>query len=189
MHTTRIISIVLFISVILISTLFSFYMNSYREGMDVLENPSKQDVKSMSDILNDTNNETYMKIQKIYDIAKKNNVFFNLYESIASTYVDNVKDYVNKWPILNKNGELVDKNAVSRQNVEKIRKIISDKIPYSEKSFAIRNYICSSPGMCDDKMSKIYNNCEPIWIDIITKYITKLNTSNNENIANTFGAI
>jgi hypothetical protein len=168
-------------------------MYPYKEGLEVLENPSSDDIQKISDILNNTTTEDYLKILQIYDIAKKNTILMNMYESIAYNCMDTIKNYINTWPITDTNGALVDKNAITRENVEKIQNVISNmpKIPYSEKVFETRTYICNEPNKCDDKLSKIYNNYEKLWIDLITKYVNKMKSPDNKNaqIAKDFGAI
>jgi hypothetical protein len=201
MENKRIISIFLFLSVIIISVCFSMYFSSYKEGLRstyfhgddidsyVIENPSTDTIMKINNIFNNNTYDNIKKIKNIYDNTKTNSILLNMHESISYQCIDSVKDYIQKWPIKDANGNLVDKNTISKKFVESIRNIISNtpNKSYSEKFFDIRNYICKN-NVCDEKLSRIYTNYENIWIDILKNYVNTLSRSNNKDIAKNFGS-
>lgn len=177
------------------------YFNSCKEGLTsvyyygddidsyIIENPSKDDIMRINNILNNNAYDNINKIKNIYDITKNIPILLHIYESISYQCIDSVKDYIKKWPITDTNGDLVDKNTISKKFVESIRNIISNTPSkrYSEKFFDIRNYICKN-NICDEKLSRIYNNYENIWIDILKNYVNTLSKSANAEIAKKFGS-
>jgi hypothetical protein len=201
MENKRIISIFLFLSVIVISLFFSMYSSCYKEGLTslyyhgddidsyIIENPSKDAIMRINNIFNNNAYDNINKIKNIYDITKNIPVLLSIYESISYQCIDSVKDYIKKWPIIDANGDLVDKKTISKKFVESIQNIIFNtrNKTYSEKFFDIRNYICKN-NICDDKLSRIYTNYENIWIDILKNYVNTLSTSNNSAIAAKFGS-
>jgi hypothetical protein len=201
MKSTKIISIILFILVILISTFFSVYMESNKEGLTSMyfnvdkknnyfkANLSKYEVSKILEILNAKEYDNITKIKKIYDTYRNNDILLNMYNSIGYNCIDSVKKYIIDGSNLNSNGELIDENVITKKNTEYIQAVLSGKKNNFEKTIEIKEYICKDQSSCDERLSNLYKNYENILLEVITNYVNTLNVSNNADVANKFGAI
>ena len=193
MESRKIISAGLLILIIIINLGFSLVLNPVsKEGLDVVRNPTDSDLKTMTDILNDSTADNFAKIQQIYSIAKKYTVLLAIYNNISNDCMNTITQYIKITPIKNVNGVNVDENAISKPRIEKIKGILASKSESPGKIFAIKPYICDDSDKCDKKLSTIYDNYEKIWMNMLNGYMSQLNSDagiRNKATAAMFGNI
>jgi len=193
MQTKKIISAGLLILIIVINLGFSMiFIPSSKEGLAVIQNPSDSDLQKMTEILNNSNIDIFMKTQKIYDIATKYAVLTSIYNNIANNCLDTITEYITIAPIKNRDGVNIDENAVSKERIEIIKGILMSKMKSTDKIFAIYPYICNKKLKCDVELSRIYVHYTLIWLDMLNGYVAQLNSEaskQNKITASIFGNI
>jgi hypothetical protein len=174
--------------IIVISLVFSVFLQGDRR--ENFANPPASDITAVNNILSNSSIDTFTKIQQIYPIAQNNSVFFNIYNNISDSYISAITDYIKNGPIVDSNGKQVDANSISQANIEQINGILYNKKNANMTSFekinAIKQYICNDKNSCDSALNRIFTTYMQTWIDIITNYVNKIQSSNNMNVAKAF---
>ena len=190
MESRKIISLFMFLCIIIISLIFSLLFT--RECVENFINPYASDITEVNNILKNSSMNTFTKIQQIYPIAKRNSIFFNMYNNISNSYISSIKDYIKIVPIVDSNGKPVDKNAISKENIEKIHGILYNKknakMTSFEKISTMQQYICNDPvnNLCDSRLKTIFSGYMQTWINMIINYVNQLQSPKNTNIAKSF---
>lgn len=175
--------------ILVISLTFSVLLQ--RENINEnFTSPAASDISEMNNILNNSGINTFTKIQQIYPIAQKNTIFSNMYNNISNSYISAIKDYIKIVPIVDSNGKPVDKNSISQSNIEQINGILYDKknanMTSFEKISVMKEYICNETNACDSRLKTLFTTYMQTWIDMITNYAKKLESSTNEDVAKSF---
>jgi hypothetical protein len=191
MESKKIISVGLLIIIIIISLVFSIWFTPIsKEGLDVVRNPTDDDLNTMTTILNDSSKNNFTKIKQIYDIAKNYPILITIYTNLSTGCLTAISNYMKNAPIKDRDGINLDKYAVDKSRMEKINGILASKISPPEKIFEIKPYVCDEFEKCDNKLSTIYNNYEKIWINMLNGYVNQLNSDsgkNNKSNSSNFG--
>jgi hypothetical protein len=206
MESKKIISMGLLIIIIIISLVFSMIITPLsKEGLEIVRNPTDDDLNTMKNILDDSTIVNFTKIQKIYDIAKNYPLLNAMYINLSRDGIATIAKYIKNAPIKDRNGDNIDKNAVDKKCIEYIKGILYKKSESSEKFFAIKPYIRKdfeeidtktnnnyAFDICDKKLFTIYKNYEEIWIDMLNGYVNQLNSDSakkNKSTSPIFGNI
>ena len=204
MESKKIISVGLLIIIIIISLVFSIWFTPIsKEGLDVVRNPTDDDLNTMTTILNDSSKNNFTKIKQIYDIAKNYPILMAIYTNLSTGCLTTIENYIKIGPIKDRNGDNIDKYALDKTRIEYINGILASKINPTEKIIAIKPYICKYFAeidtqtkniyvfdICDKKLFTIYDNYEKIWINMLNGYVNQLNSDsgkNNKSTSSSFG--
>lgn len=182
MESRKIISVGLLTTIIIISLVFSIWFTPIsKEGLVVVQNPTDDDLRKITNILNNSRNGNSIKIKEIYDIAKNYPILITIYNNLSTDCLTAISNYMKNAPIKDRDGINLDKYAVDKSRMEKINGILASKISPPEKIFEIKPHVCDAFEKCDRKLLSIYNTYQELWIDMLNGYVNQLNSDSGKN--------